>query len=267
VKPKVFDLRHYMWGDSAFQVIRMERGDLHRHGALQLTLGIEGEVRMGQTADRAQAVIGRALLVAAHVPHWFQCDGWAAVSWMEPESRIGRLLAERFGTGGDVVALPAEPLEDVWSELAGLTEQSASAAEALRVKRRVESAWFGDAARARPIPPALKRALTHIRGLEVLKVSAAELAEVAGVSESHLLHLFGEELGVPLRRYLLWLRMKRAVMAISDGANATQAAHTAGFYDSAHLTKSFKELLSLDPSQLVKLREHIVVTDELEDEL
>jgi AraC-like DNA-binding protein len=264
MKPTVFDMRHYMWGDSAFQVIRMERGDLHRHGALQLTLGLESELRMGKTKDRERMVVGRALLVAAQVPHWFECDGWAAVSWVEPESRIGRLFADRFLAETDLVALPAEPLKDVWADLMGLTEQWATAAEARRVQERVDSAWFGDASRARPLPPALKRALKHIRALDVLKVSAAELAEVAGVGESHLLHLFGEELGVPLRRYLLWMRMKRAVAAIAGGSNATQAAHVAGFYDSAHLTKTFKDLLSLDPSQLVKLRSLIVVSDEVD---
>lgn len=261
MKPTVFQMRHFMWADSAFQVIRMERGDLHRHGALQLTLGLEDDVRMGKTRDRAEVVVGRALLVGAQVPHWFECDGWAAVSWVEPESRIGRLFAGRFLTEADLVALPAELLEDVWTDLVGLTREQATASEARHVQERVHSAWFGEAALARPLPPALKRALKHIRGLDVLKVSASELAEVAGVSESHLLHQFGEQLGVPLRRYLLWMRVKRAVAAIADGSTATQAAHVAGF--SAHLTKTFQDLLSLDPSQLVKLRAHIIVSDEV----
>jgi AraC-like DNA-binding protein len=53
--------------------------------------------------------------------------------------------------------------------------------------------------------------------------------------------LFVEQTGVPFKTYLLWLRLVRAVELYSQGANSlTDAAHAAGFADSAHFSRVFK---------------------------
>lgn len=69
---------------------------------------------------------------------------------------------------------------------------------------------------------------------------AAEVAEQLALSESRFLHLFREEMGIAWRPYLLWRRMFCAVIALKNGNNATQAAYLAGFSDSAHLSRTFK---------------------------
>jgi AraC-like DNA-binding protein len=51
---------------------------------------------------------------------------------------------------------------------------------------------------------------------------------------------------------VLWWRMRRAVAVIVGGGTATKAAHDAGFHDSSHLTRSFKELLAVSPRELAK---------------
>ncbi|MBE7214281.1 AraC family transcriptional regulator [Shewanella benthica] len=69
---------------------------------------------------------------------------------------------------------------------------------------------------------------------------AAQVAELFALSESRFLHLFREEMGIAWRPYLLWRRMFCAVIALKNGNNATQAAYLAGFADSAHLSRTFK---------------------------
>ncbi len=226
---------------------------MHRHGALQLTLGIENPLRLGAEAEPGPSdVTGRAILVAANQYHWFESEGWVAAMWLEPESRVGRLFAKTFLSKDSIVALPLEPLAEVWPQLAKMTTTITPASDALKVRHALESVWFGEAPKSPPLHPALRRAIRHIRELAVTRVSAAELAEVGGVSESHLLHLFSEQLGIPLRRFVLWWRMRRAVAVIVGGGTATKAAHDAGFHDSSHLTRTFKELLAVSPSELAK---------------
>lgn len=70
---------------------------------------------------------------------------------------------------------------------------------------------------------------------------ASEVAQQLALSESRFLHLFRQELGIPWRPYLLWCRMTCAVQAIMNHTSATDAAHLAGFSDSAHLSRTFRK--------------------------
>ncbi len=77
---------------------------------------------------------------------------------------------------------------------------------------------------------------------------AAELAASVGLSESRLTHLFTEEVGIPIRRYVLWLRLRHVVWVYMLTQSLTEAAHEAGFTDSAHLSRSFRSLFGIRPS-------------------
>ncbi len=69
---------------------------------------------------------------------------------------------------------------------------------------------------------------------------AAEVASQLALSESRFLHLFSDELGIAWRPYLLWRRIICAVQAMINNSSATDAAHLAGFSDSAHLSRTFR---------------------------
>jgi AraC-like DNA-binding protein len=63
-----------------------------------------------------------------------------------------------------------------------------------------------------------------------------EAAVTVGLSPGRLRHLFVEETGLHFRGYLLWLRLGQAVGVFAAGGSLTEAAHAAGFADSAHLS-------------------------------
>jgi AraC-like DNA-binding protein len=81
-------------------------------------------------------------------------------------------------------------------------------------------------------------------------VSLHALAVVAGLSPSRFMHVFTESLGIPLRRYILVLRVQRAYAELMAGATVTAAACTAGFSDAPHLTRTFRKILGMTPSEL-----------------
>ena len=67
-------------------------------------------------------------------------------------------------------------------------------------------------------------------------------------SESHFRHLFVSGTGSSFRAYLLWLRINLAIDAAMAGASWTDAAHAAGFADSAHLTRTHKRMFGIEPT-------------------
>jgi AraC-like DNA-binding protein len=91
--------------------------------------------------------------------------------------------------------------------------------------------------------------------LESENVSVAEAACRAGLSPSRATHLMSDKLGAPPRAWRPWLRLRNAIGEVAfRGANLTQAAHRAGFTDSAHLTRTCKALLGVTPTHMVSPR-------------
>jgi AraC-like DNA-binding protein len=73
------------------------------------------------------------------------------------------------------------------------------------------------------------------------------------LSPSRLRHLFVEQTGLAFKTYLLWLRLVKAVQTYSDDrVSLTEAAHLAGFSDSAHFSRVFKRTFGLPATTLTR---------------
>ena len=75
-------------------------------------------------------------------------------------------------------------------------------------------------------------------------------AALVGLSPGRTRHLFVQQTGLPFRTYLLWLRLNRAVELYAGGASLTEAAHAAGFSDSAHLSRTFHRMFGIAAASL-----------------
>ncbi len=68
------------------------------------------------------------------------------------------------------------------------------------------------------------------------------------LSESRLSHLFKENVGISIKRYFLWNRLKYALkFLLTEETNLKEASFEAGFSDQAHLTRTFKSFLGVNP--------------------
>ncbi|GAA5078561.1 helix-turn-helix domain-containing protein [Nocardia iowensis] len=81
-------------------------------------------------------------------------------------------------------------------------------------------------------------------------VRGSDVARQLGISATRLTHLFTEQVGIPLRRYILWLRLHIAMTRVMAGDDVTTAAAAAGFTDSAHLTRTCRRTFGLPPSMM-----------------
>ena len=95
-----------------------------------------------------------------------------------------------------------------------------------------------------------RRALEYVEANLDRRPRLEEAAGMLNISSSRLTHVFTEEIGIPFRRYVLWARMRLVVEEILKGSNLTRAAIDAGFSDSSHLSRVFRENFGLPPSAL-----------------
>jgi AraC-like DNA-binding protein len=78
------------------------------------------------------------------------------------------------------------------------------------------------------------------------------LAKCVHLSPSRFRHLFRTEMGMSVQSYLRWRRLMAALCTTAQGASLTEAAHRAGFADSAHLTRVFRGAFGTAPSTIFK---------------
>lgn len=214
----------------------------HRHHCVQLVMAIRGTLLIrGGSEDRWMRC--GAALVRPDAAHEVDARNTTVlIGFVDSESELGAALSERIE--GDIYCI-SEAQVARWRVALGRmpTEE--------HVERWVRTALLH---RRRPvrIHPGVSLVIRHLR--EKLGISddfsLRTLAGIASLSQSRFMHVFTESMGVPLRPYVLWLRLQRACCDLMAGANVTAAAHSAGFSDAAHLTRTFRRMLGMTPTDL-----------------
>lgn len=218
-----------------------KRTDFHAHHAIQVTLALDGRFQL-YTADRS--LPGPAVVVAADARHAFEPKGRIALLFVEPESPAGRalrgLLAEEA-----VVPLAPERLGDLPARIAEAFAAASPDEAVLRELGRSLVRRLADDADAPTADPRVQDVIAWAAGRLDRPFRVAEAAAMVGLSPDRMSHLFVEQTGLAFRTYLLWLRLVRAVESFVAGASLTEAAHEAGFADSAHFSRTFRRMFGI----------------------
>jgi AraC-like DNA-binding protein len=86
------------------------------------------------------------------------------------------------------------------------------------------------------------------------RCSVNDLAQRLGLSYHRTSHFFTEAVGIPMRTYQLWQKLYKAGGPLLAGASLTDAAHAAGFVDSAHYSSAFQRAYGRAPSEMFRSR-------------
>ncbi len=216
----------------------------HAHHSVQVVAALEGELQLaGPTGDPFTC---RAAVIPADVRHRILRGAPAGVMLhLDPRTPAGQRISP---TGDD----PREWCEAGEQWLGSLLAADHLTGDPFAVAEAVDSLLVGDES----VPeahPRLARVLAELPGMvEQRTVSLADAANVAGLSESRLAHLFHDRVGMPFRSYVLWLRLGRATELVAAGASITDAAHGAGFADGAHLSRVCRRMFGIAPSDFTR---------------
>ncbi|MCB9641819.1 MAG: helix-turn-helix domain-containing protein [Myxococcales bacterium] len=222
--------------------------DMHRHHALQLTVALSGPFTL---TCQGSASLESGVLLAADLPHQVEGED-CLILLLEPESHLAVQLRERYLREDGLARLPEAILEACQRRFREERE-SGTQEEGLRWEH---IAWFLQALHEgicwqRHLDERVQKVLSWLDHLEETEDLASATLEAAHkqtyLSESRFLHLFSEQVGVPWRRYLRWRRLIGAVQWSLKGASFTESAHHAGFADSSHLTRVFREMFGINP--------------------
>lgn len=225
--------RLYLWRGRALYVGPVHDTAPHAHHAVQLAFALDGTLRIHSRAQWRDCTY--TWLRSDEEHQLSRSAGPVALVYLDPHSALAADLAVR--------APPADPgpvAPALLQRLERCGSPDATIDDAEAATRAAVAALSQAAGREPRIDPRVARTIRYIDRLETKKVSLADAAREVGLSASRLGHLFRQQTGLPFRRYLLWLRLQDALAALAGGSSLTDAAHSAGFADSAHLSRTFR---------------------------
>jgi AraC-like DNA-binding protein len=189
----------------------------HRHAAFQLAIAPRGEVAVVDEAGNYHRAV--AVLVPPMTRHRMLATADLLTYFVDPHGAFADRLRARRPAG----VTTAPDLRDLRAE-----DITAGVSPALdpRLVAALDTLWD----RSVPMPA---------------------LAAAVGLSPQRLRALARHQVGLPLTRWRVWARLRRAAEALRAGEPLSTAAITAGFADQAHLTRTMREMMGLTPAAVL----------------
>lgn len=220
----------------------------HRHHCVQLVMALQGELYVRSGPGRRWTACGAAL-VRPDAPHEVKAvDVQVLLAFVDAESDLGAALLQKIES--DITVLQDATVSSWRSHLGDPATLTGA-----QVEPWIRNQLLPD--RYEPkLHPAVRRVLRIIR--EEIgtrdEFRLEEMAQAGRLSPSRFMHVFTASVGVPLRPYILWLRLQMACGEMMRGASIADAAQSAGFSDAAHLSRTLRRMMGMTPGELLQRR-------------
>lgn len=243
--------RWYLWDGGFLAVGKSNWGVIppHSHHAIQIVLAIDGEMAMKGT--RGDWRTGPGIIVRHDVEHSYDGKGaLGAMIFVDPESSEGVWL--QTALADDITVVPEARTSVCAAALRTFVEKPFEAMEIGELIRHCVLSLCAGAPPSRRLDERVTKVLTAIQASDELRMSIEDAAAMAFLSPSRFAHLFKQQVGLPFRRYMLWRKLTRAMLAIGKERTIAAAAHASDFADAAHLTRTFYQMFGIPPSVMMR---------------
>lgn len=167
-------------------------------------------------------------------------SAYASRALLPPSVMLARSLFLKRLLCGDVDPLETEELSIGLLACALGAARTGPSARDRRLPRKTSRRWRQ-----------VERVKEAISTCPERKWTLGDLADLACVSPFHLAHVFREEVGASVYRYVLRSRLARALGAVLESdTDLTAVALETGFASHSHFTARFRELFGLTPTDL-----------------
>ncbi len=211
----------------------------HKHHALEIIIGLTDAFKIGD--EESPKICTRAAMVLPNQYHQtIAHSGETVFLFIEPESDLASRIVHHIGKEVSILNIEKNIPP-------GITQSGA-----VFIQEFINQ-FVNEQGSERKLDERIKHIVSYIKSnLTNQEIDLDALAAEACLSAGRLTHLFKNQIGIPIRPYILWCRIQAAVIAVLSGMNLTQAAHQSGFADSAHLSRTFVDMFGINPSSVLK---------------
>lgn len=239
----------YVWDGVLMYVTREHLTKAHAHfpALLQIGFGTTFAVTLAQEERSYHDIV----VMAPNVSHGTDSENQSYIAVLiDPDHALYCYLHPLLN-GEAICSLPASCLDSFHPQFQQLIAGHLSLVEAQQLLINVLCALSPNKLPQLPWDTRILQACTYIKQLVPQQIpTVAQVALQVGLSESRLMHLFSQQLGISMRRYILWLRICYAIKLWVAGHNLIDVALEAGFADQAHYTRTLRSMVDFAPSML-----------------
>jgi len=242
--------RWYLW-DGGFLALGKSEGVVppHSHHAIQIVIAIEGTMAVKPTDGDWRE--GRGVIVRQDAEHAYNGNSASgAMLFVDPESNEGVWL--RTSLVEEITQVPDARMMPCITAIRTFLEQPYESMEIRELIQHCVLSLCAGAPPARRPDERVSKVIDAIAASEDLRISLEDAAKMAFLSPSRFAHLFKKQVGLPFRRYILWRKLTRAMLAIGRERTIAAAAQASDFADAAHLTRTFYQMFGIPPSVMMR---------------
>jgi AraC-like DNA-binding protein len=209
----------------------------HSHHAIKILINLDdnNKISLNDTPLNVNTII-----LDADIKHKLHANNHQSIILLiNPDSTIGNHLRSEYLQSCSMYSENIEYSSNFKTNILKPEGQELSKDELKNVLNEILSMFRGEDWQEYQIDNRIKKALKETHSLEEKKISTAEIASWINLSESRFMHVFKEEVRIPFRRYLSWLRIIHAIRLLTKGNSVTESAMESGFTDVSHLHKTF----------------------------
>jgi AraC-like DNA-binding protein len=249
----------YLWGGQMMYLGRFDDVAEHMHHAVQVVINREEPSAL--RIDGSSIKCGGVIIGSDRRHQLLSTNDYQVHLWIDSQTAVARAITrQHLGEKGFKV-LKGALLKKVRDAIDAPSNFLGPCWQAHDVYEKIVSELGGFEYSEDEVDPRIQTAIKWLQDKHLSqKVTVAELARHSCLSESRLMHLFTKQIGIPIRRYILWLRVLSAMRSIAQGkVSVTEAAHAAGFSDSAHLARTYRRVFGLTISHCLNISRFVQV--------
>jgi len=224
---------------------------MHSHFALQLTITEEKPF----TADfHNNSVSSRSLLIRNNVKHKLHSDEILVNLLFNPCSSAGHFLFAQL-KDHNWIDYHASWLDSIKASFSQYYKQKIDQEQLVQsVSEGISQIYCLCRERNHFDDQRISDAVSYLEEHSMEVVPVEEIASVCSLSPDRFLHLFKEKTGITYRRFQLWNKLHHAFQCVLSGMSLTDSAYEAGFADSSHFSRTFRETFGELPGKIFKMK-------------
>ncbi|WP_461630057.1 AraC family transcriptional regulator [Labilibaculum euxinus] len=214
----------------------------HKHYAIQIGIVISGSFQLYINDKEYRH---SSFIIHSNVPHkHISNDSVLLCILVDPTTNLGNTLVNYYPA-------PFQPLSVSKEELSCLQDELNSNQEINDLELKIFKLL-----KITPVQRTMdNRIFQLVKKMNLLNTYDTDfdsLVETVPLSKSRIRFLFKQQTGLSLQRYILWLRIKKAIYQIMQHKSLSEAAYLAGFADYSHLSRVVRQISGMTMKVLLK---------------
>jgi AraC-like DNA-binding protein len=239
----------FFWTGQFMYIGKAVDTSIHDHHAIQIAISFDKaiEIKLPDSSYKFKAAI-----IDSDQPH--ECrtyDNTFLLLNIAPESKIGITFKKKYLANQKIAELPDEKTSEFIGKLKIELKGEQNSNEIFSITRQFLYT-LTNFEEVRIFDARILEVLKLLNQQNDVQAKINDIASKVFISPSRLIHLFTDQVGIPIRKYILWTKLLIATQKIIDTKNITQAALEGGFSDAPHFNRIFKRMFGLNPSTLLK---------------